>query len=192
MDLSKRIKELRQRDGLSQEELAERIYVSRQTVSNWENDHSYPDVQSLLMLSTLFNVSLDELIKGDIEAMKNELDVYKLNLWSYVMVGCLAASIVIMLPMHSAFGLAGLIPSGVLLLAAFAAATVLERIKKNHNIETYADILAFYEGKTKNGEEPSRSKSSRARSLSLKLAGGTAVGLLLVLVSLLIDWVIFG
>ena len=44
MELGKQIKECRQAAGLSQEELAERVYVSRQTISNWENDKSYPDV----------------------------------------------------------------------------------------------------------------------------------------------------
>ena len=55
---------------LSQEELAEKVYVTRQTISNWENEKSYPDIHSLLLLSSLFNVSLDQLIKGDIEKMK--------------------------------------------------------------------------------------------------------------------------
>ena len=47
MELGKQIKKHRQEAQLSQEELAERIYVSRQTISNWENDKSYPDVNSL-------------------------------------------------------------------------------------------------------------------------------------------------
>ena len=64
MELSKRIKELRTEKGWSQEVLAERIYVSRQTISNWETEKSYPDVQSLLILSNIFGVSLDDLIKA--------------------------------------------------------------------------------------------------------------------------------
>lgn len=44
----------------SQEELAEKIYVSRQTISNWETAKNYPDIHSLLRLSSLFNVSLDQ------------------------------------------------------------------------------------------------------------------------------------
>ena len=70
MELSKRIKELRTEKGWSQEALAERIYVSRQTISNWETEKSYPDVQSLLILSNIFGVSLDDLIKGDVDTMK--------------------------------------------------------------------------------------------------------------------------
>ena len=47
MELGKQIKMYRQEAHLSQEELANRVYVSRQTISNWENDKSYPDVNSL-------------------------------------------------------------------------------------------------------------------------------------------------
>ena len=58
---------------LSQDELAEKIFVSRQTISNWENNKNYPDVKSLLLLSSVFNVSLDILIKGDLEEMKEKI-----------------------------------------------------------------------------------------------------------------------
>lgn len=71
MELGKQIKKYRQEVQLSQEELADRVYVSRQTISNWENDKSYPDVNSLVLLSEIFQISLDNLIKGDIEVMKD-------------------------------------------------------------------------------------------------------------------------
>ena len=70
MELGKRIREYRNIAGWNQDELAEKMFVSRQTISNWENDKSYPDIQSLLLLSNLFEVSLDKLVKGDIEKMK--------------------------------------------------------------------------------------------------------------------------
>lgn len=55
------IKKYRTSLNLSQEELAEKIYVTRQTISNWENDKCYPDIHSLLLLSSVFNISLDQL-----------------------------------------------------------------------------------------------------------------------------------
>ena len=82
MELNAQIKKYRTELNLSQEELAEKVYVTRQTISNWENGKSYPDIHSLLLLSSLFNVSLDQLIKGDVETMKeiiNEQEVKKLN-----------------------------------------------------------------------------------------------------------------
>ena len=74
MELGKRLKEFRNQSGMNQDELAERLYVTRQTISSWENDKSYPDIHSLLMLGDLFNVSLDTLVKGDIEIMKEKID----------------------------------------------------------------------------------------------------------------------
>ena len=79
MELGKQIKKHRQEVQLSQEELAERVYVSRQTISNWENDKSYPDVNSLVLLSETFQISLDNLIKGDIEVMKDVIQKKKLK-----------------------------------------------------------------------------------------------------------------
>ena len=70
MELAKHIKEQRARLGMSQEALAEAIFVSRQTISNWETDRTYPDVQSLLLLSALFDTTVDELIKGDVSKME--------------------------------------------------------------------------------------------------------------------------
>ena len=67
MELSKQIKKYRTETNLSQEELADKIYVSRQTISNWENEKNYPDIKSLVLMSEVFQVSLDNLIKGDLE-----------------------------------------------------------------------------------------------------------------------------
>ena len=80
--LENKIKKYRKEMELSQDELAEKIFVSRQTISNWENNKNYPDVKSLLLLSSLFSVSLDILIKGDLEEMKEQIkkediDVFK-------------------------------------------------------------------------------------------------------------------
>lgn len=70
MSLGKLIQKLWKRDELSQETLAERMYVSRQSIDNLKNERSYPDIHNLIMLSAIFNFSLDELVKRDIEMMK--------------------------------------------------------------------------------------------------------------------------
>ena len=74
MELSKQIKKYRAEANLSQEELADKVFVSRQTISNWENNKNYPDIKSLVLMSEIFQVSLDNLIKGDLERMKEEID----------------------------------------------------------------------------------------------------------------------
>ncbi len=70
MELGKQIKKYRSAYSYSQEQLADKVYVSRQTISNWETDRSYPDIRSLLLLSSIFDTSLDKLVKGDLKLMK--------------------------------------------------------------------------------------------------------------------------
>lgn len=73
MELARQLKAKREERGLSQDEVSKAIFVSRQTISNWENDKTYPDVQSLLLLSQLFEVSIDELVGGDVVAMQQAI-----------------------------------------------------------------------------------------------------------------------
>lgn len=87
MELNKQIKKYRTMMNLSQEDLAEHVYVTRQTISNWETGKSYPDIHSLLLLSSLFNVSLDTLIKGDLEMMRekvNEKEIREFNFYGSI------------------------------------------------------------------------------------------------------------
>ncbi|MBR5409596.1 MAG: helix-turn-helix transcriptional regulator [Clostridia bacterium] len=65
MEISEKLREARQNSGMTQEQVAEKIMVSRVTVSHWENGKSLPDIVSLLSLSDLYCISLDELVKGD-------------------------------------------------------------------------------------------------------------------------------
>ncbi len=65
MEICKRLKEARKNTGMTQEQVTERIMVSRVTLSHWENGKSLPDIASLINLSNLYNISLDELVKGD-------------------------------------------------------------------------------------------------------------------------------
>ena len=74
MELGSHIKARRAELGISQDELAGRIYVSRQTISSWENDKTYPDVQSLLLLSQVFGTTIDELVRGDVDTMKETIE----------------------------------------------------------------------------------------------------------------------
>ncbi len=82
MEIGKKLKNARMEAGLTQEKAAEEIDVSRQTISNWENEKSYPDIISVIALSDLYSVSLDELLKGDqkmTEHLAESTDVVKSN-----------------------------------------------------------------------------------------------------------------
>ena len=73
MEIGTKLKNARTAAGLTQENAAEDINVSRQTISNWENEKSYPDIISVIKLSDLYDISLDELLKGDTK-MHRHLD----------------------------------------------------------------------------------------------------------------------
>ena len=82
MEIGKKLKNARIEAGLTQERAAEKIDVSRQTISNWENEKSYPDIISVIALSDLYSVSLDELLKGDqkmAEHLEESTNVVKSN-----------------------------------------------------------------------------------------------------------------
>lgn len=72
MDIGQKLKKARQKAGVTQEQIAEVIGVSRQTISNWENNRSYPDIASVLRLSEAYEVSLDELLKEADDMKKQE------------------------------------------------------------------------------------------------------------------------
>ncbi len=64
MNFNERLIELRRSKALSQDELGEKLGVSRQTISKWELGQSYPDFKSLVSISDYFKLTLDELVKG--------------------------------------------------------------------------------------------------------------------------------
>ena len=72
MSLGKNLLNLRKRNNLSQEELAEKLNVTRQTISNWELDETEPTPKQLKVLSKLFNISIDDLLDNDIEIEKDK------------------------------------------------------------------------------------------------------------------------
>ncbi|MFZ7120036.1 MAG: helix-turn-helix domain-containing protein [Eubacteriaceae bacterium] len=71
LSFSQKLKILRKREGLSQEKLAEELKVSRQAVSKWESGYSYPEIDKLIVLSDLFKISLDDLVKDKNEKKFN-------------------------------------------------------------------------------------------------------------------------
>lgn len=71
MEIGKKLKDARMRSGFTQESVAKKVNVSRQTISNWENEKSYPDIISVIELSNLYSISLDELLKGDEKMMEH-------------------------------------------------------------------------------------------------------------------------
>ena len=150
MELGNKIKYYRGEKELSQEELAERVYVTRQSISNWENNKNYPDINSIVLLSEVFEISIDNLIKGDVEQMKKEInseEVKKLNFYATMMGILMLVALISLMPMLKFIGLYGFIPYFVLVGGAMFFAIKVDKIKKDNDIQTYKEIVAFTEGK---------------------------------------------
>ena len=147
MNIGKQIQYFRKRDNMSQEKLAEKIHVSRQSISNWENERNYPDIHNLLMMSILFNVPLDDLVKGDVKIMKEELQKSTFFKWSYIMLASMIILPISIAPVFHFFGYYGLIIPLVLTILLMFSSQQVENIKKEHNLKTYRQIVDFIEGK---------------------------------------------
>lgn len=70
MNIGEQINNLRKQHGLSQDDFVNLFNVSRQTISNWENGKSYPDLEMIIKVSDYFKISIDELLKNDVQTVK--------------------------------------------------------------------------------------------------------------------------
>lgn len=149
MELGKQIKKHRQEVQLSQEKLADRVYVSRQTISNWENDKSYPDVNSLVLLSEIFQISLDNLIKGDIEVMKDVIqkeEIVKMNRYGKIYTIMLIVTVVSAVPLFMWLGVWAFIPWGIIWALSMYFAFQVEKVKKIMMFKPIKKLLHFLRG----------------------------------------------
>lgn len=149
MELGQQLKAHRKELGISQDELAEKIFVSRQSISNWENNKTYPDIHTLLLLAETFGVSLDELIKGDVEEMKEEINAQERAGFNRDTVCFAIFGIVTVLsiaPLYAFLDYIGcLIWALIVGMAGYFCGRV-ELYKTMFDIQTYKEILAFQQG----------------------------------------------
>ena len=185
MEIGNQIRKYRTDLKLSQDDLAEKIYVTRQTISNWENNRNYPDIRSLILLSDVFGISLDILVKGDLEQMKGEIkteDIRKFRRDSRIYGIFLAGMIVLPMPLLRYLKLAGiliwLLWSGMAIWWSFR----LEKRKKAHDIHTYKEIVAFMEGKQLDEREKNQEIGKRPYQIAMLVTLTTAVSFIVVLV----------
>lgn len=148
MNFSKQLKKYRELNHFSQEALAEKIYVTRQTISKWENDKSYPDLHNLIALSILFDISLDELVKGDMDMdkMKKMIKQDDMDKDTKGMLLFFVLMLIIGVPSITIWGKWGFIPLVFLWLISMYFAFKIEKVKKQHDLKTYKEIIAFSEG----------------------------------------------
>ncbi len=189
MDVGIRIKKYREKQNISQDELAEKIFVSRQTISNWENSKSYPDIKSLLLLSDIFKVSLDDFMKGDIEKIKNLVNTQKVrefNIIGYIYLAELLILAITAYPLFKLEGNIGVIIWILFFLVTFFTAGIAEKIKKNNNIQTYKEILAFINSKQLSYEERQQELGKR---MYQKILFAILAGMIALIINLIIIFI---
>ena len=183
MDIGSKIRNARNEAGCTQERAAEALGVSRQTVSNWENGQSYPDIQSVLLISEIFDVSVDNLLKGDIEKMEKivtedtQQDINKMIVYARVMVffyGIMLVSAPILVHL---IGLWFLIPYAIEAALGIYFAYKVEGIKKKHDVQTYKEIIRFSKGERLTHTEKIEEKVKRPyqKVLSAIISGLIAI-----------------
>ena len=96
MNIGSTIRAIREEHGLNQEEFAEKFHVTRQTVSNWENNKNYPDLMTVIRISERFNVPIDTILKEDIEFVREKDRDVKLAAARKKIIIALAAAILVL------------------------------------------------------------------------------------------------
>lgn len=187
MEVQNQIKKYRLASNLSQEDLAEKVFVTRQTISNWETGKNYPDLNSLVRLSTLFGVSLDILVKGDLQEMKAQIqteDIRKFNRDGAIFTGLMLAMLLSAAPLLVYLGYIGIAIWVVLTSVTLYYALRVERQKKRYDIQTYKEIVAFTEGKRLDEIEKAREFGKRPYQ-KLLLSIASALIALVVMVAMM-------
>ena len=164
MELGKRIKEKRKALNLKQEELALRMFVSEEKIEKWENDEAYPDAQSLALLSKLFDIPTEQLVKDDVEVMKAVINVKEhkeVVFYGRIMLAGMVVVAVVAAPLFLWLGFLGIIPFVIVYSPVMLAAMKIEKIKTDRELSTYKEIVAFCNGECL--DEETRKKELRRR-----------------------------
>lgn len=133
MKISERLKVARKESGLTQDQVAEKLYVSRQTISNWENAKSYPDIMNVISLSDLYHISLDDLLKGDPNMTKHLKESTDLVASNRKLIAAIIAEVLLVLAM---LVLAAFFDYGkVFMAASFSLAIITTAILFNEIIK---------------------------------------------------------
>lgn len=189
MDIGLQIKKYREQQKISQEELALKIFVSRQTISNWETNKSCPDIKSLIALSDIFHVSLDDFIKGDIKEMKEIVEKATIKKFNKISIVFLIEMIIVTISAYPSFCIDGF--TGIIIWVCLFAITLytagkIEKFKKSHDIQTYKEILAFVDGKQLTRDEMQQEIGKRNYQKLLFAAAAGVISLIMCLIVIFI------
>lgn len=143
MDINIKLKKARLAVNLTQEAVAEKVGVTRQTISNWENGKSYPDIVSIIILSDVYEMTLDSLLKGDddmIKHLKESTNVTKSN--KQLVLGLLLAGVLSFILILISFfvpipKITGIIPN--IIAMAILAVGIIIVLARSINIQNFAE-----------------------------------------------------
>lgn len=159
MLIGEKIKTVRTEAGLSQDALAAELDTSRQTISSWENDKTYPSIQTIVRLSDMFEIPVEALIREDVEKMKEALRkdkeqkiqrnkdremLNRLNAFRFfgAFTGALTAY-----PIYNYFGGYWTFIPLALLLSSVILTIPIQIYRNKYDLKKYQDIVAFFDEK---------------------------------------------
>ena len=185
MNLQHQIKTYRTSLQLTQDDLGDKIFVSRQTISNWENGKNYPDIHSLLLLSELFGISLDQLVKGDLDIIKELIGSNEIK--QFTKLGNIFTTLFILFiisfaPLVHFFHTKGFIISIILFTITIYFAIKVEKCKKHNDMQTYQEILAFMNGEKLDTIVAGREKKKRPYQKAFLALGSALIAIIVYLV----------
>ena len=192
MDIGNQIRERRQRLGLSQDELAQRLYVSRVTISHWETNKTLPDVQSMLLLANLFGTTIDEMVRGDVDEMREMVEKSEQQRKAFaIALGAVEVTVIAVLAFMAVAGRDYLDSAlrlllSVLVLAFAVVVLVARRGGEGREAKSAAELLGAASGDPV--EAARESASANVMRLVLQVFVGLVVGIgVLVMGGLLLD-----
>ena len=171
MEIGNKIASLRRVNGISQDELAQQIYVSRQTISNWENNKTLPDLKSLLLLATCLNTTVTDLASPDMNHLKAHSIQHKIY-WLYF--SDLVCLIMVYLSLMSSRWVPTTISAMLVVLFTVIGLEIswyLIRFSQKYNLHRINELSAYLRGES--------IKRQASKYTKLKLALGAIIGLTL-------------
>ena len=192
MDIGNQIRERRQQRGWAQDELAQKLYATRVTVSHWETNKTLPDVQSMLLLANLFDTTIDELVRGSVDEMQDMVERDERRTRAYaIALGAVEVTVIAVLAVMATVGRDYLEPAlrpllAALVLASAVVALVARRQEGGRDTKSMAELLGAATGDPV--EAARESASANAVRLVLQVFVGLAVGIgVLVIGGILLD-----
>lgn len=181
MFVTERLVHFRKLNNLTQDDLAKRIHVSRQTISHWETGKTYPDIQSLLLLCNIYEISLDQLTHDDINVLKSK-SMLRQSRW--LLGGSICCIVITYFALISMKWFPMLFSVMILSMSTTLGVVLIVTLTTRTNsleVHTYHEIVHYM----KTGEVLSRNKMSKNRQIFLTILGallGLGIGLTLTLI----------